>query len=79
MYHYQNLIQWDILIILEELMALFKFQRGDNLILLQKEDLHFDELDDKNINYPELFIGANGNNFGVYYGMKYKSFKEMQL
>ena len=30
----------DILIILEELMALFKFQREDNLILLQKEDLH---------------------------------------
>ena len=35
----------------------------------------FDELDIKNINYPELFIGAKWDNFGVYYGMKYKSFK----
>ena len=35
----------------------------------------FDELDIKNINYPELFVGAKWDNFGVYYGMKYKSFK----
>lgn len=35
----------------------------------------FDELNIKNINYPELFIGANWDNFGIYYGMKYKSFK----
>jgi len=35
----------------------------------------FDELDIKNINYPELFIGAKWDNFGIYYGMKYKSFK----
>ena len=35
----------------------------------------FDELDIKNINYPELFVGAKWDNLGVYYGMKYKSFK----
>lgn len=35
----------------------------------------FDELDIKNINYPELFIGVKWDNFGIYYGMKYKSFK----
>ena len=35
----------------------------------------FDELDIKNINYPELFVGAKWDNFGVYYEIKYKSFK----
>ena len=35
----------------------------------------FEELNIKNINYPELFIGAKWDNFGIYYGMKYKSFK----
>ena len=35
----------------------------------------FDELNIKNINYPELFVGAKWDNFGIYYGMKYKSFK----
>ena len=34
----------------------------------------FDELNIKNINYPELFVGAKWDNWGVYYGMKYKSF-----
>ena len=32
----------------------------------------FDELNIKNINYPELFVGAKWDNWGVYYGMKYK-------
>lgn len=35
----------------------------------------FDELDIKNINYPEVFVGAKWDNFAIYYGMKYKSFK----
>ena len=35
----------------------------------------FDELNIKNINYPELFVGAKWDNFGIYYGIKYKSFK----
>ena len=35
----------------------------------------FDELNIKNINYPELFVGAKWDNFGIYYRIKYKSFK----
>ena len=35
----------------------------------------YKELGIKNITYPDLFIGAKWNNFGMYYSMKYKSFK----
>lgn len=35
----------------------------------------FDELDIKNINYPEIFIGVNWDNLGIYYDIKYDSFK----